>query len=364
MSAAAIDVLVPVFNAAATLDESFASLAAQSFADFRVVAVDDGSTDGSGALLAAWAARDPRFTVLTKPNGGIVDALNLGLRAVTAPLVARLDGDDICLPDRFARQSAYLQAHPDCVAVGCGVEHIDGDGRLLSGFPQPGQPDGADMDWLPAREPYIVHPFLMARSAALSEVGGYRRVPHSEDSDLFWRLAERGRLYNLPDILGRYRMHLDSISGSSIVNGRVMAIGSQLGALSARRRRAGQPDLSFDRDLVGELKSAGELEDMCRVVAAMVTPADMPLFRLGAGIKLLELADYRPYEIERGDCAFIAAAWDAARSATRPGNVADMKWYVTRTGGRLLRQGRLRDAMRLVPPALWPVATARGVLVR
>jgi len=350
---AAIDVLLPVYNSADTLDGSLRSIAAQTFADFRVIAIDDGSTDHGGVLLRAWAARDPRFTVIRKANEGIVAALNAGLAAVTAPVIARLDGDDLCAPTRFAEQHAYLADHPDCVGVGCAVTHIDGRGRSLSGYAQPGPPELADPARIPAHEPYIIHPFLMARTSAMRAVGGYRAVPHSEDSDLFWRLQEIGTLHNLPAVLGKYRMHLSSISGSSIVNGRIMAFGSQLGALSARRRRGGHPDLEFAPDLMARLRKARDLAGMQAVVAPMLTAWEMPLFRLSVAVKLLELADYRPYEIEGSDCVFIRAAVDAAAALADPADRRTIDYFLTRTGSRLMRRGRAADVTRLVPRRLW-----------
>jgi len=360
---AQIDILIPLFNAADTLDASLASLAEQSFTDFRVILIDDGSTDATGAILARWAARDARFTVITKPNSGIVDSLNMGLAAVTAPFVARLDGDDIALPARLAEQHAYLALHPGCVAVGCRVQHIDGAGKPLPGFPQPGDPQESDMWRLPAREPYIVHPFLMARTDALRAVGGYRRVPHSEDSDLFWRLSELGTLHNLPQTLGQYRMHMESISGSSILNGRVMAVGSQLGAVSAQRRCTGVADVPLGPDLIDRLRQAGQLEAMAALVSPMLTVVELPHFRLAIALKLLELANYRPYEIESSDCAFLNATLEPAIQSVGRENLIAIDWFLTQTASRLARRGRVRDALTLVPRRLW-VRTALKVLLR
>src|SRR5262249_47690166 len=140
------------------------------------------------------------------------------------------------------------------------------------------------------------HPFLMVRRAAIEAVGGYRYVPNSEDSDLFWRLAEQGTLVNLPDVLGKYRVHTASIS-SSIVSGRVMAIGSQLGALSALRRRGGREDIAFVRELPAVLKGAATLETMVAVARTLVGAEEIEHLRIAAAAKLMELARYRPYEL-------------------------------------------------------------------
>lgn len=362
---AAIDVLVPVYNAAATLDESFESLAAQSLADFRVIAIDDGSTDESATLLSRWAARDARFTFISTPNGGIVSALNAALAQVTAPIIARLDADDLCDPARFERQHRYLRQHPGAVAVGGRVAHIDEHGAAVGGMPHPGDPGEADPWAIPALEPYIIHPFLMARTDAMRAAGGYRHVPHSEDSDLYWRLRDHGTLHNLDELMGRYRLHSGSISGASVVNGRVMAVGSQLGAWAARRRERRLADPGFGADLIQRLVAARTLAGMCEAVAVLVGDAELPRFRLACGIKLLELAGYRPYEIDADDARFIRHAFrNGTDLALSERNLATIRWHISQTAARLFRAGKPRVAISLLPPALWPVALAKAMLGR
>jgi GT2 family glycosyltransferase len=355
-----IDLLIPVHNAAATLEESLASVAHQTAAATRVVIVDDGSTDATPGLLAAWAARDPRIVVLTKANGGIVSALNAGLERCTAPYLARLDADDIAFPERLARQRAYLEANPRVVAVGCAVEHIDERGGRIAGLPQPGSPDAADPDRAPAREPYIIHPFLMARRAEVVRVGGYRHVPNSEDSDLYWRLAEVGGLHNLADVLGRYRVHQHSLSSVSIASGRIMAVGSQLGAVSARRRRSGKPDLRFEAGGHAALRAAVTLEAMSALAERQLEAGEVPRFRLAVAVKLLELAGYRPYRVEMSDCAFIRAALAHAHLFSGA-NRGEIRWHVTETAKRLLRRGRLAEAMALTPPSYYARSLAKAL---
>jgi glycosyltransferase involved in cell wall biosynthesis len=358
---ARVDVLIPAYNAAATLREAVDSIRAQTVRDIRIIVVDDGSTDETPALLAEMARSDDRMLVVTRANGGIVDALNDGLRRCSAEFIARFDSDDVSFPDRFERQLAYLAAHPESVAVGGAVEHIDEHGAPLSGLPQPGAPSSADAAKAPALEPYIIHPFLMARRAAIEAVGGYRYVPNSEDSDLFWRLAEQGTLVNLPDVLGKYRVHTASIS-SSIVSGRVMAVGSQLGALSALRRRSGRGDIAFARTLPAALRNAATLEAMIAVAAPLLDAAEIGRLRIAAAAKLMELARYRPYEPDAGDCAFIRAALPLARALT-PQNQKEMDWYVTVTAARLIRKGKWGEALTLTPAASLPKAAARVLLL-
>ena len=100
------------------------------------------------------------------------------------------------------------------------AKHIDEQGRYLGTVQTFPRPDRADPRWAPSREPYLMHPFLMARRADLQAIGGYRYVYYSEDTDLCWRLQERGAMQNLDMPLGKCRMHARSLSSASVINGR------------------------------------------------------------------------------------------------------------------------------------------------
>lgn len=359
---ARVDVLMPAYNAAATIREAIESIRAQTFADWRLIVVDDGSTDATAAILAELSAADDRVHVISKKNEGIVEARNDALQAADAEFIACLDADDIALADRFERQLAFLAVRPDCVAMGGFVDHMDEEGRPLSGMTQSGAPSDADAGQAPALEPYIVHSTLMARRADVVAAGGYRHVPNSEDSDLFWRLLERGTLVNLNETFAKYRVHTQSIS-SSIVNGRIMAIGSQLGALSARRRARGRDDLAFPRQLHEAMKRAVTLAGMFELASQGLDDGESRHLRIAAACKLMELARYRPYEPDAADCAFIRAALPLAKRLT-PQNQREVAWYVTVTAARLVRKGLLREAMTLTPLKNYPVAAARVVTAR
>jgi hypothetical protein len=119
--------------------------------------------------------------------------------------------------------------------------------------------------------------------------------------------------------------------------------------------------LDFAPTDVANLKSAGTLAAMMDLVASRLDASELPRLRLGAGIKLLELAHYRPYEIDVGDAAFVRSAladWDIAS----PENRGHIRWHVTQTSARLLRKGRFREALTLAPPAFLPRVAARAVL--
>ncbi|MGI4800436.1 MAG: glycosyltransferase [Janthinobacterium lividum] len=227
MPTATVDVLIPVYNGASTIESALRSIQHQSLLDIRMILIDDGSTDESAQIIERMAEQDGRIVLLRQANSGIVDALNAGLALCTAPLIARHDADDLAAPDRFEKQIAYLEAHPDCSAVSGAVVQIDEAGKIISGVVHVPPPERADATRYPQIEPYLIHPFLMIRYAALRKMGGYRHVFHAEDTDLYWRLQEVGSLHNMRDVLGNYRIHDGSVSGSSLLNGRISAVNSQ-----------------------------------------------------------------------------------------------------------------------------------------
>jgi glycosyltransferase involved in cell wall biosynthesis len=203
---------MPLYNTERHLAESLDSVLAQTFGDFEIVAVDDGSTDGTLKILRQYESRDPRVRVLTRPNTGIVGALNDGLAMAKADLIARMDGDDICEPNRFQKQIEYLAAHPECVLVGSQVMLVDPEGAPICPHLQTRYThEEIDHDHLNRGWP-MVHPAVMMRREAVERVGGYReKYKWLEDHDLFLRLAEIGKLANLPDILLKYRLHFQSV---------------------------------------------------------------------------------------------------------------------------------------------------------
>jgi len=208
-----VSVLFPVRDTAATLDQAMQSLLGQTFPAFEIVAVDDGSTDGSGERLESWARRDPRVRLLRRPPRGLVAALEEGRAACRGPFIARMDADDLCHPERLAAQLAYLQEHPRVDVVGSLVE-----GRTVDGAPL-ARGMARYLDWSNAlvdpaeiaRERFIesplVHPSVMLRRSVL-DGGGYRDGPFPEDYELWLRLLGRGLvLAKVPRVLLTWREH-------------------------------------------------------------------------------------------------------------------------------------------------------------
>ena len=362
MSPAVVDVVIPVYNGAATIESALASIQAQTVRDIRIIVVNDGSTDASRSIVERMAAEDGRILLVNRENGGIVDALNDGLARCTAEMVARHDADDLAAPDRFEKQLAWLRDHPGYNAVAGAIIHIDEGGRELSPATTPPAPDTADPLRYPQREPYLVHPFLMVRRAAAVAVGGYRYVYHAEDTDLYWRLQEIGGLANMDALLGYYRVHAGSVTGSSAVNGRISAMCSQLSGLSALRRRAGRPDIAFPREALAEYKRAGTLAELVRLGARGLDADEAARLGASTAAKLLEVSSYRPYELDPSDCAFIRPAIVAVLPGMTAENRALVIRQISGTAARLAAQGRVADALRVCPPRFLPHMVARLVL--
>jgi glycosyltransferase involved in cell wall biosynthesis len=196
-------------------------LRAQSLEDVEFVVVDDGSTDGTPDLLAAWAADDPRVRALKTAGGeGIIASLERARAEARAPVLARMDHDDIALPDRLAAQLDLLEDRPEVVLCGCGVESFRegglGDGSLryqawLNALTEPSEI---------VRDLFVecplAHPTFMMRAGAVARVGGYRDLGWPEDYDLVLRLWEAGGvLAKVPEILLRWRDHPRRLSRTS-----------------------------------------------------------------------------------------------------------------------------------------------------
>jgi glycosyltransferase involved in cell wall biosynthesis len=206
-----ISVVMPVYNAERYLLDAVASILQQSFSDWELICVDDGCTDGSAAILNWFASQDNRVRVVHQKNSGIVGALNRGCETATAPLIARMDADDVALPTRLEWQLNYLRKNAKCVAVGGSILEIDADGDRLGISSLPTGHTEIENNLLKRRTGHY-HPTVLMRSEAFHAVGGYRsQYQWVEDHDLWLRLAQRGELANLSDVVLAYRQHASSV---------------------------------------------------------------------------------------------------------------------------------------------------------
>lgn len=210
MSALQVSILLAVRNEQAYLPTALASLQKQSLRSWELIVVDDGSRDRTTDILRDAARRDRRIRHFTRPAKGLVAALNFGLRQCRAPLIARMDGDDLCHPRRLERQARFLWNHPHIDLVAAQVRHFPA-WRISDGM-------RAYQDWqnrllgheeilrdLFVESPFA-HPSVMMRKKVLLQAGGYQAQPWAEDYDLWLRLAAGGaRFARLPKVLFYWR---------------------------------------------------------------------------------------------------------------------------------------------------------------
>jgi glycosyltransferase involved in cell wall biosynthesis len=206
----AVSVIIPVYNTDRFVAQTIESVLTQTFGDFELIAIDDGSTDRSREILDEFAKRDPRVRVVSRANKGLVETLNEGLSLARGPLVARMDADDLCDPRRIELQVRSLTDDPRLVAVGCSAAAIDEEGNVLGDYSTPATHEEIEVSHLKGHSA-IHHPSVMFRTDVVRRLGGYRDLVPCEDFDLWLRLGEVGRLANLPEKLITKRLFPGSI---------------------------------------------------------------------------------------------------------------------------------------------------------
>ena len=235
-----VSVVMPFCDAGRFIAEAVESVLGQTYRDLELLAIDDGSTDDGAAIVAAIAQRDPRVRLIAEGKRGFVPSLNRGLELARGEYIARMDADDVCLPDRLARQVAFLDSHPDVGVVGGQIL------ALLEGvtLTPPWWIDNpldheAIVRSLRSRNS-IYHPTSLLRKSAVDAVGGYRPAfTVVQDYDLWMRLADRVRLANLPDRVLNYRFHEGQATERKL---ELAYLCTWCVRYAAAERRAGRPD--------------------------------------------------------------------------------------------------------------------------
>jgi glycosyltransferase involved in cell wall biosynthesis len=202
---------MPVRDAERYVRDAIASMLCQTHADFELLIFDDGSRDRTVQMIEGFD--DPRIHLFRKPHSGHTVWLQEGIDRAQGEFVARMDGDDIAHPERFAKQIAYLRKNPACVALGAEVLLVDPDGRPIGERGVPLEHEAIEAELLQGRGGALVHPVVMFRHEALVAAGGYRPASEpAEDLDLYLRLSATGRLANLPETLLEHRLHVRKVS--------------------------------------------------------------------------------------------------------------------------------------------------------
>ena len=230
---------MPVRNGQRWLSKAIDSALTQTFADFELLIIDDGSVDATPEILANYRARDPRVVILGQKQKGLVSALNLGLSHAQGALIARLDSDDVAFPERLQRQIEYLLKHPDVVLLGSWAQVIDEKGSPKHKRLQTPTDRSSLVKLLSKKNPFI-HSSVMFRTTVARELGGYRPAfEAAEDYDLWLRLSEIGDVAVLPEFLIQYRKHDQSIRTKKALRG---LFSVRLALLSSEARRTHRHD--------------------------------------------------------------------------------------------------------------------------
>jgi glycosyltransferase involved in cell wall biosynthesis len=233
-----VSVVMSVFNGHAFLEEAVESILSQTYRDYEFVIVDDGSTDKTPEILAAYASRDERVRVLHHENKGRAASLNIGIGLAKGKYIARMDADDVALPHRLEEQVEFMERHPEVGMLGGAFELISTRGRVLKTVRFPSE-DSEIRSVILTYNP-ICHPTVVMRKDVAMASGGYRKaLLDADDYDLWLRISERSQLANLEKCVLRYRIHSRQVSIQNMRHQKMSVLAARGAAL---RRRAGGPD--------------------------------------------------------------------------------------------------------------------------
>ncbi|MHB8753369.1 MAG: glycosyltransferase [Candidatus Acidiferrales bacterium] len=244
MSFPRLCVVMSVFNGQAFLAEAIESILNQTFRDFEFIIIDDGSTDKTAEILSVYARDDARIRVIHHENKGRTASLNIGISVAKGDYIARMDADDIALPDRFQQQIDFLERYAEIGLLGGAIDLIEDTGRVLRTV-QPPVEDSEIKSMMLHSNP-MWHPSVVMRKDVAVAAGGYRKAfKESEDYDLFLRIGERSQLANLANPVLQYRVHAKQVSVRNMRH-QVECLLAARAAASLRKR--GRPDPLWDAE--------------------------------------------------------------------------------------------------------------------
>lgn len=209
-----ISVIMPVFNAERFLKPAIQSILDQTFTDFELIIIDDGSKDNSFEVADGFRKIDSRIKLIRLSiNQGAANASNVALRSARGKYIARMDADDISLPERFSRQVEFMETHPDVGISGSRMQFMEESGRLLSTIPPLFQGD-LSIHWHSLFESPFFNPTVMIRKSMFDKYNLQYNLSavYGEDYELWSRLLPLTKGENLSEVLLRYRLHPQSIT--------------------------------------------------------------------------------------------------------------------------------------------------------
>lgn len=283
MHAPYVTVLMPAYNASRHIAEAIDSLLGQTYGNFELLVVDDGSTDCTREIVKSYG--DDRVRLVCRgSNSGVAATLNFGLQIAATDLIARLDADDIAYPRRLELQVAYMDSHPDCSLLGSWFDCVDDRGRLQDTVH--GHCETAVLRWCLLTRNVIAHPSVMLRRIDALAAGGYDTQSHnSEDHALWAAMAPRTMVAQIPRPLIAYRDNPEGVSrmatresDSIVVAQRALseAIGRAV-PLDVVRCLRGIPPVHMDRELACCQALSVSAAALCGMIAGDETARGLEL---------------------------------------------------------------------------------------
>lgn len=236
---ALLTVLLPVYNGAQHLAAALDCILNQTFQEFECLVIDDGSEDGSTEIVRSYT--DPRIRLVCRPHSGLGATLDYGVRVCSSPLIARMDADDLCSPNRLFMQVAYLGRNAQIGALGTQFKYFGGAGVSVPSRRLPLDHDTIRRDLLKG-DLALCHASLIMRTSLLIEAGGYRIKGIGEDWDMFLRLTERTKVANLGDIFYYWRLHNSNINYKKTLTEQ---LGIEYAKYCAGTRNCGMAEVDF-----------------------------------------------------------------------------------------------------------------------
>jgi glycosyltransferase involved in cell wall biosynthesis len=209
-----VSVIMPCYNASRWMEEAVDSVLAQSFRNFELILVNDGSTDKTWDIIESYCKKDGRVVAISKNNTGLADTLNAGISKARGVWIARLDADDLSEPDRLEKQLIYVHAHPEVVLLGLGFVEIDESGNTIKNHHYPTSHNSL-VRHLERLQRFFPHSSAFFRRDIVLKAGGYNPLfRKAQDWDLWLRISKQGEISCLKDCLVRVRKHSSQISNS------------------------------------------------------------------------------------------------------------------------------------------------------
>lgn len=210
MTAIPITVLMPAYNAEKYIVEAIDSVLSQSFSDFELLIVNDGSTDRTAEVITSY--KDKRVKLINQSNGGVSAALNTGLKEARGKYIARFDADDVCYPQRLQLQFDFMEAHPDYIVIGSDANYMSEEGEFLFKYINIGHTNEEINERIDVYCPFV-HSSVFYRKEPVLSVGGYEVNAHSfEDYFLWRRLIKMGKMCNFKEPLIKVRFNSSSVT--------------------------------------------------------------------------------------------------------------------------------------------------------